>query len=841
MPSTITDRLEGLTTSVAVKAPCRVGTTANITLSGLQTIDGVTVVAGDRVLVKDQTNAVDNGIWIASSATWTRAADFDGTFDVVGGSWVKVNSGTANANSYWTVDGDGEKMPGTDSIAFSTSSGNLTLQVDLASTASGKGADLVSFIQTGTGAVARTMLDKAREAYSVTDFGAVGDGVTDDSTAIQAALDAAAAAGKDLFVPEGTYLLSTRQDTYSGTKALIIVPTGVDIKISGEGIGSKFTIPNSFSGTGASEDYSFFWSSSASDHGKIEICGIHIDGNAENNLVIDSSTNVRRGYGFRLIAGDEFYCHDCHFTSMAGRNVLNIAGTVSPASWNVTRIINNSFVDCGGAIAGNENQSDHSTIYMEAIQSIITGNYFNNTNTAFDPIGGSPACTVTAIEEHSEHAVVGFNNISNYGYGMISVGSVADGAYSQMFIGNVLRGMKGNSIGLYSGAPLRRTAFYYNTVEVDNSTYSGGNGFFQSTLNAVTTNAIEDLRIIGNRFVFKKATAATTSLYGVYVTAASSLLISDNYFENCQASGIALDAHASTLGIENAVIENNTFKDCGLHSINARPWAITIRNPDTNKVFRNIKVRSNLIMATPQAAGSSPLLSRGIVVIGGGHLQDIEIETPDTRGTIQRGQRVTFSTTTNNKNVVQVPKRVVLAKASSPIRGYFEIDGETVIHSDPTTGENAVRVVKTEGSASEATWAGTTAYTVGQWIKTSANKTLECTVAGTSSGVEPTPSTLGEQVTDGTVTWLYKDTVVAALSNYPVYGSISTTTDASGDVTVTHGFGTTPSQVLVTTTGTTFMTPQVHTNGATTFKVRFFDAAGAALATTAVTAYWRAS
>ena len=70
------------------------------------------------------------------------------------------------------------------------------------------------------------------------------------------------------------------------------------------------------------------------------------------------------------------------------------------------------------------------------------------------------------------------------------------------------------------------------------------------------------------------------------------------------------------------------------------------------------------------------------------------------------------------------------------------------------------------------------------------------------------------------------------------FGAISTSTDGSGDVTVTHGMGTTPTAVLVTPTGTTAWIVSVHTIGATTFKVRFYDAAGAAVTTTAVTATW---
>lgn len=74
------------------------------------------------------------------------------------------------------------------------------------------------------------------------------------------------------------------------------------------------------------------------------------------------------------------------------------------------------------------------------------------------------------------------------------------------------------------------------------------------------------------------------------------------------------------------------------------------------------------------------------------------------------------------------------------------------------------------------------------------------------------------------------------------WAAISTTTDASGDVTVTHGVGTTPTVVLVTPTGTTAWGVSVHTIGATTFTVRFYDlTTGLAVAgSTAVTATWLA-
>ncbi len=82
---------------IAIKLPVRCATTANITLSGLQAIDGVTVVAGDRVLVKNQTIQANNGIYEAKVGAWTRAADCSLTSTLVKGSLVLVLEGSTNS------------------------------------------------------------------------------------------------------------------------------------------------------------------------------------------------------------------------------------------------------------------------------------------------------------------------------------------------------------------------------------------------------------------------------------------------------------------------------------------------------------------------------------------------------------------------------------------------------------------------------------------------------------------------------------------------------------------------------------------------------------------------
>jgi len=92
--------LEFFAAGISWKQPVDCATTANITLSGLQTIDGVTVVAGSRVLVKNQTTTSQNGIYLASATAWSRAPDAD-TWDELISAICFVESGSTLAGSAW--------------------------------------------------------------------------------------------------------------------------------------------------------------------------------------------------------------------------------------------------------------------------------------------------------------------------------------------------------------------------------------------------------------------------------------------------------------------------------------------------------------------------------------------------------------------------------------------------------------------------------------------------------------------------------------------------------------------------------------------------------------------
>jgi hypothetical protein len=90
--------VDAIAQGIDAKASVVAASTANLTLSGAQTIDGVSVIAGDRVLVKDQTTTTDNGIYLCASGSWTRTTDAD-TYSELIAAYTFVEGGTVNANN----------------------------------------------------------------------------------------------------------------------------------------------------------------------------------------------------------------------------------------------------------------------------------------------------------------------------------------------------------------------------------------------------------------------------------------------------------------------------------------------------------------------------------------------------------------------------------------------------------------------------------------------------------------------------------------------------------------------------------------------------------------------
>lgn len=100
------------------KASVRAATTANIALNGLQTVDGVVLAAGDRVLVKNQGTGSQNGIYVAAAGAWARSADADENAEVTPSLTVSVESGATQADTVWQLITDAPIVVGTTALVF---------------------------------------------------------------------------------------------------------------------------------------------------------------------------------------------------------------------------------------------------------------------------------------------------------------------------------------------------------------------------------------------------------------------------------------------------------------------------------------------------------------------------------------------------------------------------------------------------------------------------------------------------------------------------------------------------------------------------------------------------
>lgn len=135
---------------LAFKDSVRAATTTNITLTGTQTIDGVALAVGDRVLVKNQTTASQNGIYDVQSASWTRSVDCN-TSAKIRGTATMVEEGTTQADQIWILSTDNITL-GTTSLTFS----RFALPVDVSGKADKIGTDDIEITDSAKGVILKS-------------------------------------------------------------------------------------------------------------------------------------------------------------------------------------------------------------------------------------------------------------------------------------------------------------------------------------------------------------------------------------------------------------------------------------------------------------------------------------------------------------------------------------------------------------------------------------------------------------------------------------------------------------------------------------------------------------
>ena len=141
-----------------VKASVVAATVSNITLSGAQTIDGVSVVAGDRVLVKNQSAPAENGIYVASNTSWSRSADAN-TWSELVSAYTFVEQGSTQADTGWVCTVNAGGTLGTTAVTWSQFSGAGTYQAGTGLTLTGNTFSITNTAVTAAsyGAASKTL------------------------------------------------------------------------------------------------------------------------------------------------------------------------------------------------------------------------------------------------------------------------------------------------------------------------------------------------------------------------------------------------------------------------------------------------------------------------------------------------------------------------------------------------------------------------------------------------------------------------------------------------------------------------------------------------------------
>ena len=136
--------VDGVAQGLTIKEPVRVIASTNKTLSGLQTIDGISLVDGDRVLVALQTDPTQEGIYIVRTGAWDRADDFK-LGDSVANAFMFVSEGTQFADTGWVCTNDkGSDIVGTNDLVFVQFSAAGVIEAGAGLTKTGNNIDVVA-------------------------------------------------------------------------------------------------------------------------------------------------------------------------------------------------------------------------------------------------------------------------------------------------------------------------------------------------------------------------------------------------------------------------------------------------------------------------------------------------------------------------------------------------------------------------------------------------------------------------------------------------------------------------------------------------------------------------
>ena len=415
---------------------------------------------------------------------------------------------------------------------------------------SATGSDWIGFTQAGTSAVAISAQDKMRQIISITDFGAIGDGVTDATAAIQLALNYAATNSCSIYIPVGTFVVSS---------SLLIQAVGIGVYGAGYGSIIKVTQP-----------VTVFYSYGYGNH-------------VFSNFTIDGSSATTTG--FSAGRGAILIQNGATNVSSVIQNVrilqVKTSGIVTDLSSNVTaignylyrvyehsfysalNIINNTIVESGYGSGTSNLSIKHQDMYLGQ----ITGNNFiNPTNACIQIQGSTPGCYGTTISGNRFEL-----NTSNFAINIAAsseIGTIENNYFVQStnatFI-NIGGGSRhviiGNKFDLASGGVAVDISGSYNltnSIIANNEIANGGNGDSITLRNSSSNNIISNnafSSITGNAIVLQSGTSNNLCINNTFASVTTP--ISDSGTNNIGGKTTAASTGVGSVKMGSANSANN--------------------------------------------------------------------------------------------------------------------------------------------------------------------------------------------------------------------------------------------------------------------------------------------
>lgn len=259
--------VDNMASGLSPKMAVRVATTVaggNITLSGTQTIDGVAVIAGNRVLVKNQTSSLQNGIYVCAAGAWSRTTDADAWAELVS-AFAFVEEGTVNADTGWTCTVNAGGTLDTTAVTWVQFSGSATFTASTGITKSGSDFQLTgqalalhnlatngAIHRTGSGTYASRTLTAPAAGITVTN----GNGVSGNPTLVLAndlaAVEAIATTGIVRRTAADTWSASALANGDLPTSG-VTASTYRSVTVNAQGIVTSGTNPTTISGYGITD------------------------------------------------------------------------------------------------------------------------------------------------------------------------------------------------------------------------------------------------------------------------------------------------------------------------------------------------------------------------------------------------------------------------------------------------------------------------------------------------------------------------------------------------------------------------------------------------------------